>query len=245
MAANVVAAQKDVIFRQIVLALLLVMVGGIGQSLFLEAMVRVDPGSGPTITFFSFLFIAVEGLKDFVYVKPTVDERGVEVKPTSFFGRLRALRMKPRKIRLKYHAGCVLTSWLSSVLSSQAYLYNISVPFHMVFKSSILLVNMCIGFLVIKKRYSLSQVSSVLFVTLGVLLTTFASLPKSVLEGTKEGEQPFDLASWIFGISILALSLIFTGFLGTLQDLSYRKFGQHWQEALFYAVCCSFCQLRL
>jgi solute carrier family 35 (UDP-xylose/UDP-N-acetylglucosamine transporter), member B4 len=38
------------------------------------------------------------------------------------------------------------------------------------------------------------------------------------------------------GVGILALSLVFTGFLGILQDLSYRKFGQHWQEALFYAV---------
>ena len=45
-----------------------------------------------------------------------------------------------------------------------------------------------------------------------------------------------DYYRWIVGVGILALSLVFTGFLGILQDLSYRSFGQHWQEALFYAV---------
>jgi drug/metabolite transporter (DMT)-like permease len=209
-AANAFASQKNSFMKQLLIGLILVMVGGIGQSLFLEAMVRIDSGCGPTITFFSFLFIALQGLKDFMYVKPSVNAEGKEEVPTGIISKIASLRMRPRKIHIIYHAGerfsltlfstssllilfsfpfffffffsgagCVLMSWLSAVLSSQAYLYNISVPFHMVFKSSILLVNMCIGMIVMRKRYNLSQVASVLLLTIGVLLTTLASLPKT------------------------------------------------------------------
>ena len=45
-----------------------------------------------------------------------------------------------------------------------------------------------------------------------------------------------EFSQWIVGVVLLALSLVFTGFLGILQDLAYRNYGQHWQEALFYAV---------
>ena len=44
-------------------------------------------------------------------------------------------------------------SWLAAILSSVVYDYHISVPFHMVFKSSILLVNMTIGVLVLRRRF--------------------------------------------------------------------------------------------
>ena len=205
--------------------------------------------------------------------------------------------------------GCVLMSWLAAILSAMVYDYHISVPFHMVFKSSILLVNMTIGVLVLKRRYvasggapprshwpsrrfltrvrtrgrwrgpcrpagrySLGQVASVLLVTAGVMLSTYASLPKQVrslacgaallavqtcrglrrragpatrvrmrpqaISGVVDADalSSSDYGRWLLGVAILALSLVFTGFLGILQDLSYRKFGQHWQEALFYAV---------
>jgi hypothetical protein len=44
-------------------------------------------------------------------------------------------------------------SWLAAILSSVVYDYHISVPFHMVFKSSILLVNMTLGAVVLRRRY--------------------------------------------------------------------------------------------
>ena len=48
----------------------------------------------------------------------------------------------------------------------------------------------------------------------------------------------------MFGLLILTLSLVFTGFLGILQDLAYRNYGQHWKEALFYAVRIAFHHIR-
>ena len=47
----------------------------------------------------------------------------------------------------------MVLSWLAAILSSVVYSYHISVPFHMVFKSSILLVNMAIGTVILRKRY--------------------------------------------------------------------------------------------
>jgi len=68
-------------------------------------MVRIDPASGPTITFFQFLFIALQGLSDFVIVKPPVDSEGNDIPLTSKWQKFRHLRMKELKIPILYHAG--------------------------------------------------------------------------------------------------------------------------------------------
>eukprot|EP00160_Parvularia_atlantis_P016148 Unigene4974_Nuclearia_a/m.15238 Unigene4974_Nuclearia_a/g.15238 ORF Unigene4974_Nuclearia_a/g.15238 Unigene4974_Nuclearia_a/m.15238 type:complete len:304 (+) Unigene4974_Nuclearia_a:1092-2003(+) len=187
-------------------------------------MVKIDPGCGSTITFFQYLFVALEGLQNYV----TWDSMAGGV-----FGKVLSVRMKPLKIPIAYHVGCVLMSWLAAVLSSWAYWYNVSVPFHMVFKSSILLVNMTIGAIMLRRQYSLGQVGSVVLVTIGVMISTLASLPAAPDKADAVEMQNFWL--WVLGVSILALSLVFTGFLGILQDLAYRNYGNHWQEALFYA----------
>ena len=67
--------------------------------------------------------------------------------------------------------------------------------------------------------------------TIGVTVTTLVSLPTH----SNDAQGQSDYATWLFGLSLLALSLVFTGFLGVLQDLAYRNYGKHWQEALFYA----------
>jgi len=80
----------------------------------------------------------------------------------------------------------------------------------MVFKSSILLVNMMIGAIVLRKRYSFGQIGSVVMVSIGVMISTFAALPAKPADDNVEGQ--IDFWQWILGVAILALSLVFTGY---------------------------------
>jgi len=67
-------------------------------------MVKIDPGCGSTITFFQFVFVALEGIQNYI----TWDSSA-----TGFLGKARTLWMKPLKIPIKYHAGAKLSLSLS------------------------------------------------------------------------------------------------------------------------------------
>jgi len=55
----------------ILAALLMIFLGGVGQSFVLEYMVKIDPSSGSTITFFQFLVVALTALHDYLtYTRP-------------------------------------------------------------------------------------------------------------------------------------------------------------------------------
>jgi UDP-xylose/UDP-N-acetylglucosamine transporter B4 len=164
----------------ILASLLLIFVGGCGQAFCLEYMVQVDPGCGSTITFFQFVFVALEGLKDYLsWDRPVavhangggLSADAARSSPSAgVLTKLRSVRMKPLKIPNSYHVGraaappdarasrsregCVVLSWLAAILGGWAYSYRISVPFHMIFKSSILLVNMTIGVIVLGRRHA-------------------------------------------------------------------------------------------
>ena len=64
--------------------------------------------------------------------------------------------------------------------SCQVFDYHISAPLHMIFRSGSLLANMCVGAVLIGRKYSWQQVCAVLLVTLGIAIaTTSSSKPES------------------------------------------------------------------
>eukprot|EP00475_Leptophrys_vorax_P020880 TRINITY_DN28637_c0_g1_i1.p1 TRINITY_DN28637_c0_g1~~TRINITY_DN28637_c0_g1_i1.p1 ORF type:complete len:639 (-),score=171.00 TRINITY_DN28637_c0_g1_i1:30-1946(-) len=211
--------QNDLYFS-ILTSLFLIFVGGCGQTFLLEYMVHTDPDCGQTITFFQFAFIAAAGAMNFVQF---------DMSNSSI---LKKVSFAPRKVAFHYHLILVVLSWLAAFTSAKAYYFKISVSLHMVFKSGILLINMVLGILFVKKRYSALQVFSVVLVTAGVLVTTLASLPAN---DPKKAEKQVDLVMWFTGLAVLSLSLVMTGFLGVFQDYTYEQFGKHnWEEVLFY-----------
>jgi hypothetical protein len=46
--------------------------------------------------------------------------------------------------------------------------------------------------------------------------------------------QESDYATWLVGISMLAIALIMSSVLGHVQEWSYRKYGKDWKEGMFY-----------
>lgn len=87
-------------------------------------------------------------------------------------------------------------------------------------------------------RYSITQILSVALVTLGVLLTTLSASNQN-----SSGSTDAPLRTYLTGIAILTAALILSGFLGLIQDWSYKKYGRPslddngaggWQESMFY-----------
>ncbi|KAG6814813.1 hypothetical protein H0H93_012166 [Arthromyces matolae] len=102
---------------------------------------------------------------------------------------------------------------------------------------------MLLGWLFARKTYSFLQVVSVLLVTLGVILTTLSASPVRVSESKGVLTDSYTYAT---GIVILTLALVFSGFLGLVQDWTYSRYGRPslttssssqppaWQESMFY-----------
>ena len=96
---------------------------------------------------------------------------------------------------------------------------------------------MLLGYFYLKRSYSLLQISCVVLVTAGTLLTT-AYAPQSNIEIANE-HSPLDFdfsKDYIIGISMLAIALLLSGFMGINQEKLYAKYGSHtWPEMLFYS----------
>ncbi|KAG6888020.1 hypothetical protein C0995_011062 [Termitomyces sp. Mi166 len=107
---------------------------------------------------------------------------------------------------------------------------------------------MLLGWLFAGKRYTIVQVFSVFLVTLGVILTTLSASPTHSPKSNNISTNPYTYAT---GVAILTLALVFSGFLGLVQDWTYSKYGRPpppssaassqrmkeppaWQESMFY-----------
>ncbi|KAL3290020.1 hypothetical protein HHI36_023392 [Cryptolaemus montrouzieri] len=93
-------------------AVVMVLVGCGLNNVFLEYIIKLDPGAGHLITFLQFLFIAIHG---FVF--------------TSKFG-----KMQP-KISRKNYMILVVMFFITSVVNNWAFDFNIPVPLHMIFRA--------------------------------------------------------------------------------------------------------------
>ena len=72
--------------------------------------------------------------------------------------------------------------------------------------------------------------ASVLFVTLGIILSTTSR------SSAQTSSQAIDVTQYTLGVVMLTASLLLTGVLGMLQEKTYTKYGPCWKEGLFYTV---------
>ncbi|CEO97195.1 Sugar phosphate transporter domain-containing protein [Plasmodiophora brassicae] len=193
------------------------------NNVTLELLVRADPGIGNTVTASQFVFIALVGLVTHL------DRR---------------LRLKPRHSPFSFVLATTAVFLTVSIINNVVFKYNISLPFHMIFRSCSLVVSLLLGLTVFGKSYSMRQTLSCLMITAGVLLATFAdssarsSAPCCDNEGRQTTDNAADdgtLATWMFGVSLLVISLVLSAVLGHCQEWGYRKYGRHPQENMFYS----------
>jgi UDP-xylose/UDP-N-acetylglucosamine transporter B4 len=94
---------------------------------------------------------------------------------------------------------------------------------------------MLTGIYVLGKRYTLTKYLSVILVTLGILICTYASGKTIITENDSSGTGG-GISDWTIGVGLLTLSLILSARMGVYQEQIYTKWGKHHKEALFYTV---------
>ncbi|KAJ6589082.1 UAA transporter [Mycena capillaripes] len=201
--------------------------GCCSNAITLEQLTTQYPLSGSLITAFQFLIISLHGI------------------PTHIQWTRYGPRFKPHRIPLTPYLVQVALFYLISLLNNAAFSYRIPMSVHIIFRSGGLVISMLLGWLISGKRYTFAQISSVLAVTFGVVLTTLSASSGSSTS-TDSGEN---LYTYLQGISILTLALLLSGFLGLVQDYTYSKYGRPppgsektpgatptptWQESMFF-----------
>ncbi|KAK9465920.1 UAA transporter [Lipomyces arxii] len=186
--------------------------GGCCSNVFtLEAIVNEDPHAGNLITFVQFLFVAVEGYIHFFTLS----------RPPIFLP-------KP-SVPITRYAVIVTMFFLVSVLNNYVWKYHISVPVHIIFRSGGTVITLIVG-AIVGKRYSKAQVVSVVFLTIGVITATlFDSKRKE-----PESEVAITEAEFVIGLAILLVAQILSAVMSQLTESTYKKYGNHWRENLFY-----------
>lgn len=166
------------------------------------------------ITFLQFLFISVHG---FIF--------------THKFG-----TVKPR-IGMKDYGILVAMFFITSVCNNYAFDFNIPMPLHMIFRAGSLIANMIMGIIILRKRYEFSKYLSVFMITMGIVICTIIS--GSNVESTQvnqtEEEDPVSVFFWwSLGITLLTVALFISARMGLYQEVLYKRYGKHPDEALYY-----------
>ncbi|XP_003696630.1 UDP-xylose and UDP-N-acetylglucosamine transporter [Apis florea] len=198
------------------IAILCVFLGCCSNVVFLELLVKDDPGSGNLITFSQFLFISIEG---FLFtskcgtVKPNIGIKDYFILVTMFF--------------------------VANVCNNYAFDFNIPMPLHMIFRAGSLIANMIMGIIILKKKYIFSKYLSVFMITLGIAICTIVSGKEIKSLQPKNIEQvpttPWDdFFWWILGISLLTIALFVSARMGIYQEVLHKKYGKNAREALYY-----------
>lgn len=117
---------------------------------------------------------------------------------------------------------------------------------------------MMFGFLILKKRYTLSQIVEsclaveknlwraeqpvhprqlcVAVVSAGAILATVSRRSTSATSATATFKSQDDARKYIIGVLMMVISSVATGILGLLQELTYKTYGPCWKEGVFYTV---------
>ncbi|ENN76836.1 UDP-xylose and UDP-N-acetylglucosamine transporter [Dendroctonus ponderosae] len=207
------------------IAVFTVLLGCMLNNVFLEYIVKLDPGAGHLITFLQFAFIAIHG---FIF--------------TSKFGQL------VPKVPFKEYMTLVAFFFVTSVVNNWAFAFNIPVPLHFIFRAGSLIANLIMSVLILKKSYTWDKYLSVLMITAGIIICTFYS-SKDVeichdcdIKGNIAANIGFENEAvdaskffwWVVGILLLTSSLLLSARMGIYQETLYKKYGKHPEEALYY-----------
>ncbi|EIM85496.1 UAA transporter [Stereum hirsutum FP-91666 SS1] len=241
--------RSEALLRGLSLALLfdwtstfsLVFGGCCSNALTLERITQTHASAGTLLTFAQFVVISIHGLPKFI---TTI--RGPLGMPIPW--------LKRRRIPLTPYLIQVVLFYVISLLNNKAFAFRIPMPVHIIFRSGGLVISMVMGWLISgrryvwvhfvlptasftrTRRYTITQVLSVLLVTAGVIVASLsASTVKSrkppsvnVSSGdVKSTTEPSSsgLQMYLTGIGILTLALVLSGFLGIVQDRTYSHYA--------------------
>jgi len=209
---------------------LILIFGGCCSNVYtLESLIQTSPSSGPLITAFQFLLVALATL------------------PKHFsFGRgPRNLYLKPRAIPLK--KWLVYTAYFLSIniLNNIAFNYRISIPLHIILRSAGPVTTMAVGRLWGGKRYPTQKIIAVALLFVGVVLAAIsdalAKPPHAHRDDLNETSSSINLSGISHqapGFALLASALVLSACMGLYTDDMYNMHGRSGSitaETLFYS----------
>ncbi|QRV73194.1 UDP-N-acetylglucosamine transporter YEA4 [Ceratobasidium sp. AG-Ba] len=145
------------------------------------------------------------------------------------------LRFRPLKVPLSHWIVQVVLFLVTSLLNNAAFRYSIPMAVHIIFRSGGLVINLLLG-LALGKRYTPTQIISVLIVTIGVAMSTLSSLSHKRSKRTDDTMSVTSVSyqEQFVGLAFLTLALVLSSLMGFAQERTYAMFGRHWEEGMFY-----------
>eukprot|EP00736_Rhodelphis_marinus_P001564 Rmarinus@m.28405 len=202
-----------------VLTIGLLFVGCCTNVITLELILKEDESAGVFVTFCQVIFIAVEGFLHHLEFSSSFPYVGI----------------KERVIPISSYIIGIFLFFTISVANSKVYDLGISVPLHMVIRSSSLVPAMILGRVLQKQTYSDGQYLAVLCVTLGISFATLASYNPPPVLVLEEGQPPATGSTWILGVVLLFISLFLSAYQGIFQERLYKQYGFVSRENMFYS----------
>ncbi|KAG0647962.1 UDP-N-acetylglucosamine transporter yea4 [Hyphodiscus hymeniophilus] len=186
--------------------------GGCCSNVFaLEAIVKVEPDSGTLLTCVQFLFVASTG-----YISQ------FDRNQAPFF-------LKPNRVPIRRWLINILLFFTINVLNNHAFSYNISVPIHIILRSGGSITTLIAGY-IWGKRFSRIQVIAVMLLTVGVIIAAWSDQ-----QSKKDVENEQGLPAFSTGLAILFVAQVLSSIMGLYTEETYKEFGPHWKENLFYS----------
>ncbi|OTB01495.1 hypothetical protein M426DRAFT_323386 [Hypoxylon sp. CI-4A] len=195
-------------------AMLSLIFGGCCSNVFaLEAIIKVEPATGTLLTFVQFLFVAVTGyISQFDITRPP------------FF-------LTPNRVPIRRWLINIVLFFGINVLNNHAFSYDISVPVHIILRSGGSITTMIAGSLY-GKRYSRIQIVAVLLLTVGVVTAAWSDAQS---KDTSAGDTHDNPPSFSTGLVVLLIAQVLSAIMGLYTEETYKKYGPHWKENLFYS----------
>ncbi|QIW96893.1 hypothetical protein AMS68_002411 [Peltaster fructicola] len=179
----------------------------------LEAIVRVEPGSGLLITFLQFMLTTA----------------ATYFTQASFDGRL---GLRPNSVPLSRWALIAAMFCAINVLNNWAFAFNISVPVHIILRSFGSVTTMGAGMLR-GKSYTPVQILSVLILTVGVLVSAWADSESKGKSMSIDSETT--TSQFTYGLVVLLVAQLLSAFMGAYVEETYTKYKASWTENMFYS----------
>ncbi|EAA36131.1 hypothetical protein GE21DRAFT_2314 [Neurospora crassa] len=188
--------------------------GGCCSNVFaLESIIKVEPGAGTLLTFVQFLFVALVGLPS-----------QIDWSRPPFF-------LKKNQVPIKRWLINIALFFAINVLNNHAFSYDISVPVHIILRSGGSITTMIAGALW-GKRYSRIQIVAVLLLTVGVITAAWSDAQS---KGSSKKETHEKNSDFGIGLAILFVAQSLSAVMGLYTEETYKKYGPHWKENLFYS----------
>ena len=128
-----------------------------------------------------------------------------------------------------------------SIMNNYAFSYNISVPMHIILRSAGSITTIAVGWMW-GKRFSRIQVVSVLFLTVGVVMSAWSDAQNKAAQQAAqqaasgaETNKSNSVIDFSAGLLVLFIAMVLSAIMGIYTEETYREYGPQWKENLFYS----------